>query len=334
MLEFFGAVLRVAGAVDLSDLAFVFGPHLLEETDLRETALSVHFARVAGGREVRVHDRDGVLLRRRAFHGFGGIPPLLPPFAVMNGRYAVAQAAVLSKDGTVLALMGGIGSNRNEVALALSARGWSVVSGQYLVVDRHTGHTVPLQMPFDLRGTALDAARTTSLVGAHDTDCRPGTSALAGPSLLVRPERLAATVDPRDRLGAPHIVRICHSDGHESSLETAGFTLSVWPREAASALADAPRLRLAMPETGGAQEAADLIDERLAGHRTPTHPVTAHEMPADPAQGAAPCPGTPATPLERPAGSTTSASTRRAPRSSTALSSAGSSTVRTPAATT
>ena len=136
MLEFVGAVLRVAGAVDLSDLAFVFGPHLLEETDLRETALSVHFARVAGGREVRVHDRDGVLLRRRAFHGFGGIPPLLPPFAVMNGRYAVAQAAVLSKDGTVLALMGGIGSNRNEVALALSARGWSVVSGRKRRIQR------------------------------------------------------------------------------------------------------------------------------------------------------------------------------------------------------
>ncbi|MGG8406696.1 hypothetical protein ACM614_08785, partial [Streptomyces sp. 12297] len=126
-------------------------------------ALTLHFAPHAGvgqaSREVRVLDGEGRLLRRWAYHGIGGIPPVLPPFAVLEHPYAVVQAAVLAKGAGVVALVGGIGSPRNSVALALGARGWRMVSGQYLVVDRVTGETLPYQLPLELRGPALEAAR-------------------------------------------------------------------------------------------------------------------------------------------------------------------------------
>ncbi|MFJ5547855.1 hypothetical protein [Streptomyces sp. NPDC093225] len=312
------------GVVEQADLSFFFGPHLLEEgAGLERAALVVHFAQRTGsgatGNEVRVVDGEGRLLRRLPYHGIGGIPPVLPPFAAMNQRYAVVQAAVLTRKDSVVALVGGIGSPRNSVALALGGRGWRMVSAQYLVVDRVTGHTLPFQLPLALRGPALETARAAGLVDGSP-DVRPARSPLTGDFVRVRPERLIETVGIGERLGPATLVRLCTTGGQRCHLEERDFALSVWPPDAGAdpAFAVAPRLRLLLPESGGAEEAADLLDDRLTV-------LT---------KGAVPCPAVPPTPRERPAGSTTWGSTPPVQRTSTLLSSAGSSDARAAAATT
>ncbi|WP_164416073.1 hypothetical protein [Streptomyces salinarius] len=324
VLEFFGAILQVVGMVEQADLSFFFGPHLREEgVGLPSAPLVVHFAQRAGagaaGKEVRVVDGDGRLLRRLAYHGMGGIPPVLPPFAAMNHRYAVVQAAVLARQDSVVALVGGIGSPRNSVALALGGRGWRMVSPQYLVVDRATGHTLPFQLPFELRGPALETARAAGLTDGSP-DVRPARSPLTGDFVRVRPERLTDTVAVGQRLGPAALVRLCTAGGGPCRLEERDFAASVWPPDAAAdpGFAAVPRLRLLLPEAGGAEEAADLLDERLTAL----------------AKGAAPCPAVPPTQKEHPAGSTTWGSTPPVPGTSTLLSSAGSSAARAAVATT
>ncbi|PKW09366.1 hypothetical protein SAMN05428944_3478 [Streptomyces sp. 1222.5] len=324
VLEFFGTIHQVMGAVDTADLAFFFGPHLLGERAVSErAALSLHFAPRAGAgrrdREVRVLDGEGRLLRRWAFHGIGGIPPMLPPFAVMNQRYALVQAAVLAKGDSVVALIGGVGSPRNSVALALGGRGWRMVSGRYLVVDRVTGRTLPYQLPLELRGAALESARAAGLTDGPSDDLRPVCSPLTGSSVQVRPERLLATAAVDEALAPAALVRLCTGGAYGCRLEDWDFAPSVWPSEAAADLAAAPRMRLLMPESGGAEEAADLLDERLT---------------APAAKGAPPCPAVPPTPRERPAGSATRGSTPPGRRTSTRASSVGSSDPRAAAAIT
>ncbi|MCX5203663.1 hypothetical protein OG897_19675 [Streptomyces sp. NBC_00237] len=318
MLDFFGVLLHVMGSVDLADLSFLFGPHLREELGvIGQAELSVRFASVEGaGQEVRVHDGDGRLLRRHAFDGLGGVPPLLPPFAVLGDRFGILQAAVLVKGGLVVALVGGVESPRSALALALGARGWRMVSGQRLVVDRVTGETLPYQVPLELRGAALEAAHAC---GLREQDLRPATSPLTGPYFQVRPENLLETVPVDARLGPATLVRLCTAGGHRPSLEDWGRAPSVWPADAAGLLDGNPLMRLLLPPAGGCEEAADLLDARLC----PPLP-----------KGTAPCPADWRTPKERPAGSITSASIRREPRTSTVLSSAGSSTVREVVATT
>ncbi|MEV7418767.1 hypothetical protein [Streptomyces sp. NPDC089919] len=324
VLDFFGTVLQVLGAVDESDLSFFFGPHLTGRRDeLRQGPLSLHFAYRPGGgtgREVRVLDGEGTMLRRWAYHGPGGIPPVLPPFAVMNRTYAVVQAAVLAKGAETVALVGGIGSPRNALALALGGHGWRMVSGQYLVIERATGRTLPYQLPLELRGAALETARAAGLADGPGGDLRSVSSPLTGTAHLVRPERLIAAAGPAERLGPARLVRLCTTGAHRCRLEEWEFAPSVWPPEAARdpALAGAPRMRLQLPETGAAEEAADLLDERLTAT----------------ANGAAPCPAAPRTPREAPAGSTTWASTPPGRGSSTRPSSGGGSDPRATAATT
>ncbi|GLW49150.1 hypothetical protein Stsp02_48110 [Streptomyces sp. NBRC 14336] len=350
VLEFFGTLFHVTG-MEGPELSYFFGPHLLglRRTPEKEKAsLTVHLGQRSGsgGRGVRVFGPDGRLLRRWSFHGMGGIPPLLPPFAAMNGQYAVVQAAVLAEGDRVVALIGGVGSPRNSVALALGGRGWRMVSSQYLVVDRATGHTLPYQLPMELRGVDLDAVRAAGLADGPDAldgvpDGSPGLAGLAaengagyawsgdlrrvqspltGPYLQVRPERLLATVDRGARLGPAHLVRLCCTGTDRCELEEWDVTPSVWPPEAADDLPAASRSRLLLPGTRSADEAADLLHDRL--------------MPVAAGKGTALCPAEPPTPRERPAGSTTWGSTRPAPRSSTQPSSVGSSDARAAVATT
>ncbi|MFF0739444.1 hypothetical protein ACFYVL_03490 [Streptomyces sp. NPDC004111] len=318
MLDFFGVLLNVMGAVDLADLSFLFGPHLRDELGLLNQAeLTVRFAAVDGmGSEVRVHDGDGRLLRRHAYHGLGGIPPLLPPFAVLGDRFGVLQAAVLAKGDVVVALVGGVESPRSVLALALGVRGWRMVSGQRLIVDRFTGETLPYQVPLELRGAALEAAHAS---GLRDGDLRTATSPLTGSYLQVRPESLLETVPVDARLEPARIVRLCTAGGHRASLEDWGRAPSVWPADAAGLLDGNPRMRLLLPPAGGVEEAADLLDARLCPPLVKGYP---------------PCPADSPTTRERPAGSITSVSIRREPRSSTARSSTGSSAPRAAAATT
>ncbi|MGW5394943.1 hypothetical protein [Streptomyces sp. NPDC003952] len=290
-------ILQVMGLVDQSDLAFHFGRHLLEErAEPVRSAVSLHFASHTGvgqvAHEVRVLDGEGRVLRRWAYHGIGGIPPVLPPFAVMEHPYAVVQAAVLAKGPAVVALVGGIGSPRNSVALALGARGWRMVSGQYLVVDRVTGETLPYQLPLELRGPALEAARAGGLTDGPRDDVRTVCSPLTGPSVMVRPERLIATAGILERFGPATLVRLCSRGTQRSRLEDWNFAASVWPPDASAdpAFAATPRMRLLLPESGAAEEAADLLDGRLSA-TTP--------------KGTVPCPAEARTLTELLAGSTT-----------------------------
>nr|WSW66339.1 hypothetical protein OG461_09170 [Streptomyces sp. NBC_00995] len=318
MLDFFGVLLNVVGAVDLVDLPFLFGPHLHDELGvLGQADLGVRVTTVEGaGSEVRVYDEGGKLLRRRAFRGLGGIPPLLPPFSILGDRFAVLQAAVLAKGEVVVALVGGVESPRSALALALGVRGWRMVSGQRLVVDRLTGDTLPYQVPLELRGAALESARAC---GLQERDLRTATSPLTGSYLQVRPESLMATVSPGTRLGPARIVRLCTAAGHGASLEDCDRAPSVWPADAAGLLEGNPRMRLLLPPAGGGEEAADLLDARLCP------PLS---------KGTAPCPADFPTARERPAGSITPVSIRRGSRSSTDPSSTGSSAARAAAATT
>ncbi|MFI6897876.1 hypothetical protein ACIBM4_27585 [Streptomyces sp. NPDC050256] len=289
MLDFFGVLLNVVGAVDLTDLPFLFGPHLREELGMAGQAeLTVRLAVVEGaGSEVRVHGADGRLLRRHAFHGLGGIPPLLPPFAVLADRFAVLQATVLTKGGVVVALVGGVESPRSALGLALGLRGWRMVSGQRLVVDRLTGETLPYQVPLELRGAALVSARAC---GLQDQDLRTATSPLTGSYQQVRPESLLATVPVGVRLGPAGIVRLCTAAGHRASLEDWDRAPSLWPADAAGLLDGNPRMRLLLPPAGGVEEAADLLDARLC---------------LPPLKGTAPCRPDSPTVKARPAGSIT-----------------------------
>ncbi|MGG8409414.1 hypothetical protein ACM614_23855, partial [Streptomyces sp. 12297] len=124
------------------------------------------------------------------------------------------------------------------------------------------------------------------------TDARPVRSPLTGSSVMVRPERLIATAAIGERLGPATLVRLCSAGAQRSRLEDWDFAASVWPTEASAdpAFAAAPRMRLLMPESGGAEEAADLLDARLNA----TAP-----------KGNAPCPAVPPTLTELLAGSTT-----------------------------
>ncbi|MFG2983209.1 hypothetical protein ACGFYQ_18495 [Streptomyces sp. NPDC048258] len=334
MLEFFGLTFRVLGAIDMAELRFLFGPHVIQDVGYAEEALlDLHLLLGDGrSRELRVLRRDGTLVRRGQFRALSGLSPLLPPLRVMDDRFVMLQAVVVAKGAATVALIGGLHSPRAEVAMALCARGWRLVSGQLLVLDRDTGEVRPLLEPVDLRGDALESARAGGLLAGRDGTEGSGwktvSSPLSGDAVLIRPELLGRTVPVGARLGGLHLVRLCRSDSGRSRLDAQEFTPRAWPPEAASVLDAAPRLRLLLPQTGGAEEAADLVDADLFSRTAQAElfPSTAQEE--------VPCRGALPTARGPLAGSTTSPSTRRARASSTDLSSDGSLWSRIPVATT
>ncbi|MFI6507303.1 hypothetical protein ACIBCT_06840 [Streptosporangium sp. NPDC050855] len=313
LLEFFGLTVLAVTHIDSSEMAFLFGSHLVKAGKPQLTVKLV--SNEASGGELLVHREDGVLLQRRAFRGWGTMPPPVPPFGVLEEHFLVMRAVVLAKGDATVALIGSACSPCAEVAVSLAAQSWRPVSGQLLVVDRATGHTLPFLTPLNLRGEALDAARASGLIGleADPGLWRPARPTLAGQSVLVRPERLGTPVPITARLAPPTLIRLCQGDSDRCRLEPSDFQAHVWP-PAATELAGAPRYRLRMPESGGAEAAAALIDDRLLKEFS--------------------CPGGSRTALEHPAGSITSPSTRPARNGSTVTSSAGSSSRRTAGVTT
>ncbi len=288
LLSFFGMTIMVLTKLDPTDLAFLFGPHLVE-TGEPQLAVKLLTNKASEG-ELLVQRPDGMLLQRRVFRGWSTMPPPLPPFAVLDHLYLVMRAVVMAKDDVTVALIGSACSPSAGVAAALAGRSWRPVSGQLLVVDRTTGHTLPFHIPLDLRGGALESARSGGLIGQEPDPAiwRQAHPALAGESVLVRPERLGPPVPITARLAPPTLVRLCQGDDDRCRLEPWSFQPHIWP-PAATELADAPRYRLLMPEFGGAEEAAALIDDRI--------------------QKEPPCPGGPRTARERRAGLITSLST-------------------------
>ncbi|MFF3444165.1 hypothetical protein [Streptosporangium sp. NPDC002721] len=268
--------IMVLTELSLGDMTFLFGHHLVESGE-PQLVVRLLTDKPSGG-ELLVHRPDGMLLQRRVFRGWSTMPPPLPPFAALDHLFLVMRAVVMAKDDATVALIGSSCSPGAGVAAALAGRSWRPVSGQLLVVDRATGHTLPFQVPLDLRGSALEAARTGGLIGpeAASGSWRRVRSALTGESVSVRPELLGPIIPVTARLAPPTLVRLCQGDGDLCRLEPWAFQPHVWPPNT-SDLAGAPRYRLLMPEFGGAEEAAALIDDMIWKTPRPGGPRTGGE---------------------------------------------------------
>ncbi|WP_037605772.1 hypothetical protein [Streptacidiphilus rugosus] len=215
---------------------------------------------VAGEPQFLVRHSDGTPLLRRAFRGWGNLPPALPPFAVMRDRFALLQAVVLADRTHTVALVGGPYSEKLSVAAALAHRSWRFVSGQLLVLDLANRQVMPFLLPLEARGRAAARMRAA---GLPEEGCRSVPSAADGELLLIRPECLGGVVPVHARVEMPTLVRLCRSAGEGVRLTPSEFTPHVWPPESSAAFAEAPRYQLELASANGAEEAAGLIDAEL-----------------------------------------------------------------------
>ncbi|MFG2974602.1 hypothetical protein ACGFYY_16625 [Streptomyces sp. NPDC048331] len=286
-LEFFGAEISVSTTTgDVSDLEFLFGPHVVPDSRAADR-LQVEFGYPNPGdpgsgdawAELVVRRDNGPPLLRRAFRGWSNVPPPVPPFSVLRERFSLVQAVVLAKGSTTIALIGSPHSDREGVALALAQRSWRMVSGQLLITDRTDGNVMPYHVPLEFRGATAVGVRAAGLAPGT---WRSRTSPLTGDVLMVRPEALGDIVPVRARLGPPQLFRLCRSGNEGARLESWDFPTQTWPPEAAPEIADAPSFRLELPESGGAEEAAGLIDHRMTSERRelcPDVPVISRASP-------------------------------------------------------
>ncbi len=267
-------ILRFSGieveavAPERSEVEFHFGPHMTADSAYGDR-LRVEFS-FAGpssapiGSEFLVRRGDGTPLLRRAFRGWGGLPPSLPPFAVLEGRYALVQAVVLAKGGVSAALIGGPYSEKVNIAAALAHLSWEFVSGQLLVLDRTTRQILPYLVPLEVRTDAAGWLRGAGLPAGR---WRSSVAPSGGEVLLVRPECLGGTVPVDRRLAVPALVRLCRTAEDAVSLTPWEFVPPTWPPGAEDALAGAATYRLDISRPSGAEEAAGLIDRQLAADK-------------------------------------------------------------------
>jgi hypothetical protein len=261
--DFFGIVVSAVAAPEFrAELTFMFEPHLLRgpRTPEPDTTIRLCVEFFDGGYLVR--RTDGALLLRRPYHGRGNMPPAIPPFAVLAERFCLLPAVVLARGDETVALVGSPQSEKTGVGLALASRGWQFVSGQLLVLDRATRQVVPYQVPVELRGDAVPAAREAGLLD-RTVVSRSTLSPVAGEVLLVRPESLAAAVPVHARFGVPRMIRLCRARGDVVRLERCGYQTPVWPPQAQPELADVETYLLTMPMSGGADESAEIVDRRF-----------------------------------------------------------------------
>lgn len=314
-LELFGKVLEIAPAVHVPYLRFLLRPHVVEHSGT-SPQLHVEFASAPDARRRQVAaERAGTsaprsrppltaaaespttnvlvrgdnltLVSRHSFHGWGNIPPQVPPLASWPDRLAMLHAVVLASGDTVIALIGSPDSAKVDVAVALAGRGWRFVSGSLLVLDRADGRALAYHTPLEARGAAAVTLReTTPSREMYQT----GISPISGEMLQVRPEAFGSIVPIRSRLPRPALVRLCQEPDDRRRLEPWPFRPSVWPADAGAELAELPRYRLSLPEAGSAGDAAELIDDRLPAE---------HKQMQEDACRAVPC-----TPQEPRAGST------------------------------
>ncbi|MGF1431190.1 hypothetical protein [Kitasatospora sp. LaBMicrA B282] len=261
VLNFFGFEVAVSSA-DHDEVAFQFGPHAVRGSAATDQ-LRVEFTRPGpgGAEEILVRRGDGTPLLRRPFRGWGNVPPVLPPFAVLQDRFCLAQAVVLAKDGVTVALLGGPYSEQANVAAALAHRSWVFVSGRLLVMHRATRQVLPYLVPLEARGRSAAWLRGA---GLPDGLWRTATSPVAGEVVLVRPECLGPVAPVRARLAPPTLVRLCRGADEGVRLTPWEFTAQTWPADGAQLLADAPTFRLELPGVSGAEEAAGLIDQAMS----------------------------------------------------------------------
>ncbi|MGW3170658.1 hypothetical protein [Streptomyces sp. NPDC001153] len=260
VLNFFGIEVAVISA-DRDEVAFHFGPHIVKNPG-GPGQLRVEFSPSAGPApaEFLVRRGDGTPLLRRAFRGWGNVPPALPPFAALQDRFCLVPAVVLAKAGATVALIGGPYAEQANVGAALAHRSWEFVSGRLLVLDRRTGEVLPYLVPLQARGRAAAWLRGA---GLPNELCRAVTSPAGAEVLLVRPECLGPVAPVRARLGPPTLVQLCRSADESVRLTPAEFAVQAWPEGSAGLLDAAPAHRLELPGVSGAEEAAGLIDQEV-----------------------------------------------------------------------
>ncbi|MFE9411390.1 hypothetical protein ACFYN0_21795 [Streptomyces sp. NPDC006704] len=259
--EFFGIGITVTAASQLAALRFRFAPHLVPEprgADRLHVDLGPE--RPDGAAQFVVSGANGTPMLRRTFRAWTNVPPPVPPFAALARRFWIAPAVVLAKGPASVALLGSPYAPRAEVALALAQRSWQFVSGQLLVVDRMVGHTMPYLVPLEFYGASAAAVNTDAL---PEGTWHRRASAISDGVLQVRPERLGAVVPVRARLGPPALVRLCRAPGETVRVAPAHGGPAVWPPEAAAETAALTSFRVDMPGSGGAEEAAWLIDDQV-----------------------------------------------------------------------
>lgn len=274
ILRFSGVDVEVSSS-DHSEIEFQFGPHLVRDSaavapvrvEFIVPVRSVPERNAPAEAEFLVRDGDGTPLLRRAFRGWGTMPPAVPPVAALHGRYALLQAVVLAKRGVAVALVGGPFSEKLSVAAALAHRSWRFVSGQLLLLDRDEGRVLPCLLPLEARGAAAIRMRTAALPVEGQ---RSVPSLAGGETLLVRPECLGDVVPVQARIAMPSLVRLCRTADEGARLEPWEFTPQVWPVDAASDFAAAPRYRLELSSANAAEEAAAIIDTELVRKRQST----------------------------------------------------------------
>ncbi|MFI1369025.1 hypothetical protein [Streptomyces griseochromogenes] len=260
VLNFFGIEVGVISA-DRDEVAFHFGPHMVKNSGSPDQ-LRVEFSRSTGAApgEFLVRRGDGTPLLRRAFRGWGNVPPALPPFAALQDRFCLVPAVVLAKGGTTVALLGGPYAEQANVGAALAHRSWEFVSGRLLVLDRHTGEVLPYLVPLQARGRSAAWLRGA---GLQNELCRAVTSPTGAEVLLVRPECLGPVAPVRARLGRPTLVQLCRSADERVRLTPRELTPQAWPDGSAGLLDGVPAYRLELPGVSGAEEAAGLIDQEV-----------------------------------------------------------------------
>jgi hypothetical protein len=291
-LEVFGEVIEIAAAVQVPYLKFAFRPHIVEHGGAKPR-FYVEFAAApaqnnrdaAVGRagtaaaqtqvplapapetptDIVVRSDNATLVSRSTFHGWGNVPPQMPPFASWPDRLAVLPGVVLTSGDTVVALIGSPYSAKVAVTAALARRGWRLVSGSLLVIDRAHGWVLPYHTPLEARGAAAAALRESRPPRGMYL---PETSPVSGKVLQVRPEALGPIVPIRAKLPRPALVRLCQETDALVRLEPRAFHPSVWPADAYAEFGELPMYRLSVPGGSGAEEAAALIDERLPAEHT------------------------------------------------------------------
>ncbi|MET7618145.1 hypothetical protein [Streptomyces sp. NPDC005408] len=298
-LEFFSEQFAVAAPTgQLADLRFLFGPHVVADSQ-SPGRLRVEFTTPD---EYLVRRSDGTTLLRRTFRDWGNVPPPVPPFAALRGRYRLLPAVVLAKGGATVALVGGPGGQQAGTGFALAQLGWRFVSGRLLVVDRTTGQTLPYLAPLELRGEIRESVAARGLPRGT---ARARRSTLSGEVLLVRPEAAGGAVPVGARLAPPRVVRLCRGTGEAVRLVTWNRRAQTWPvvdgteDVDGAGTPDEPdwdTYRLELTPAGGVEEAACLIDQQWAPEGD-TIDTTEKERA---------CPAVPDTDPARPAGLTVS----------------------------
>ncbi|WP_441248523.1 hypothetical protein [Kitasatospora sp. McL0602] len=274
LLDFFGTVVRVScSPADAEDLDFFFGPHTAPPTARADYRVELLGTRGGFLRSLLAKDDEpktfrlrsepgGELIEERRFTRWSSVPSPLPPFRVLRDAIGLVQATVLARGGRCVAFFGEPHSGKTSLGLALSARGWALVSDQLLVVERATGAVRPYLTPTGVRGRTLAAMRDGVLAGLEQ---RRSYCTVSGEVVLARPESLAEVVPVDRRLGPAHLVAV-RRGGSTATLVPGGRAPRVWPADAWPWLGDAlaaerPRSLLTLPDQGGEQQGADLVEE-------------------------------------------------------------------------